>query len=160
MVFILFMTITPLNSQAQPQEDGVLRFNDGTVRMMNWPDAMKSCPKGTHLPTLREWANFAVDHGAHGVFESDLNDPGGNWKDALYTIQNIDSDGDSEWDSFYFFPEGYKPLKKGPLGKLEFWTSSGYPEAAPIYFNSASTFIWSTSNPRFFACAVRCVPNP
>jgi hypothetical protein len=81
---------------------------------------LKACPTGTHLPTMREIAEYCTALGAKGILEiADVN-PGAIPKDYLhYQVTN----SDNSQEEFYFNEKGYQ-RPNGDLGKEFFWTSS------------------------------------
>lgn len=102
---------------------GILISDDNSVRLMNHYDAMKACPKGTHLPTIRQLAKLSQASGAKGVLNRDVLNP--NPPRGYYDIAVSNQTGDRlrERDRFYYSHQGYQ-RPSGDLGNYSFWSSS------------------------------------
>lgn len=97
--------------------------NNGLLLNLEYQEAFNHCAsKGSHMPSTRELAQFAVARGASGIKSiaqlrnlKAANDAGYNLIDAR------NSDGTT--DQFYFNNNGYAPKAKETVGDI-FWSSS------------------------------------
>ncbi len=101
-------------------KDRILRNIHEDVRHMKFTEAKKSCPEGTHVPTVRELAKSTQTYGAMGLREvSETKADEVHQKFKL--VKSINQD--SEPDDFYVDFDGYK----APMGDFSlnwFWSSS------------------------------------
>lgn len=135
--------------------DGLLRSEDGRLLHLSQPEAMKACPEGTRLPTIRELAKISQTRGAKGILEANQDDeiPAGYEK-----ISAINFDGQE--DEFYFSREGYKH-PEGDLGESwMFWSSSVHSSFSYLawYLNGYSSQMAYVSGYKDYG-AVMCVPD-
>jgi hypothetical protein len=80
----------------------------GNVHTMSESEAMRACPKNTHLPTARELAKMAAKRGANGILELNQIKPGEPAPEGYYLVDAVNPDGNE--DRFYFSNHGYKPI--------------------------------------------------
>lgn len=98
----------------------ILRGASGYAKLMFYDEAVKACPKGTHLPTVRELAKEMEAYGAKGILELKQVDPN-KVPFEYYKVSAVNRDG--RRDVFYYNRVDYK----GPIEDLEshwFWSSS------------------------------------
>jgi len=139
-----------------PQFDGIAKGIDGKVLLMSQYEAEKYCAdKGNHLPSAREWAQFASGLGAAGIVELD------QWEDrywgTYYLIPAQNSEGIA--DHFYYAWKGYRS-PQGELGKRYFWSSSLFgeaPELGALDFDGENGSIDNYLGFRSLSAAVCCV---
>lgn len=94
--------------------DGILRDSRGVARAGRYSDATVSCPSGTHIPSVREYARWSQRRGARGVVEIKRDE--GRPPEGYKRIQTAK-------DSFYFSSEGFRGA--GGVGlDSTFWSSS------------------------------------
>lgn len=131
LFFIGIALAGSINAQAVTLDaNGILRNDDGTIRYMNLDEALQSCPRGTHLPTVRELARDAQSRGAKGILETSQVNPN---QVSPFVIKVSAVDPNGRLDEFYYDYRGYqRPM--GDLGNNNFWSSSSV--ARPIQFNS------------------------
>lgn len=114
LIFFFALTISQF-AFGYMDGDGIIRNQDGSLKFMNYHEAMRACPEGMHLPTAREWALYGVKHGAYGIRAGvkmgEIPPSGHSW---IRTTE----------EEFYYNNDGFKH----PLGKNapddEFWSSS------------------------------------
>ena len=74
------------SANAAPKFSVPARLPSGGLALMNEIDANSYCRNmGGHLPTVREWAEYAAANGAQGIRETSL--PNNNWKDPRITAE-------------------------------------------------------------------------
>jgi hypothetical protein len=136
----------------------VLKNADGSVRIMNQYDALRACPVGSHLPTIRELAMESHTLGAGGILEIDPALP--NQAPVGYVkIAALNADGKT--DQFYFSWDGYR-TPDGDLGDGWVWSSSLVTDQSSDAFVSSLHYGGIFSSGRDDAnyyFAVRCFTN-
>jgi hypothetical protein len=99
--------------------DGFVRSDNGNVRLLNQYAALRACPTGTHLPSLRELANECKMRGAQ-IFEKSQIDfdniPSGYQQFRAVGVDGVE-------DFFYLDSSGYQN-PGGELGAHGFWSAS------------------------------------
>lgn len=130
---------------------GILREGCELI-LLRYPDALRACPPGTHLPTARESAiNFV---GPESVVEARTEEAPSGY-DLIETRELVDKQ-----DRFYFSNVGYR----APIGDSErkkFWTASNWVDDTDAYawaFDGVSGRL-SNSTYQSAKLAVRCIPN-
>lgn len=130
MTFIFLFGSSPMVFGDQFDQDGVLLDDWGIPALMPWPQygGDHRCPKGMHLPSIREFAKESESRGAKGILElsqvpSPLQPPAG------YILIKEERHDDTV-DSFYYSNEGY-------MCALSLYSS---PKCSPGYFWSKSSF--------------------
>ena len=108
--------LTALSTQAA---EDVLRYPDGRAMYMNHFEALRACPAGSHLPTLRELAKKAEAWGAIGVWEAGPYVPSGEGYGLMVVVNP-----DGQMDGFSFSSRGYRSQFNDVVG---FWSSSVEP---------------------------------
>lgn len=148
---------------------GILRKDDGSIQIMNQYEAMKACPRGTHLSTVRELAELGRANGAKRIWEPSYEDvPGGYHEYSvinLYVNRSF-SDPEGARDRFYYNPQGYNyPSYIPDLGNIWLWSSSSHFDYNSPYAHQA--YGLSGADGEIFAVyrylrvgAVRCVVGP
>ena len=69
--FIVTLTVCFTASAAAPQFSEIARYADGSIRLMNQPDAESYCKaQDMHLPSARELAQLSQSLGAFGIINS------------------------------------------------------------------------------------------
>lgn len=125
---------------------------DGSLLLMNFSEASAYCKtRGTRLPTVREFADYAYQHGARGTRETAYPNIATTEKNVyLEGLSNFHSGGyvalkkRSETNrfiviNFYYSNEGYIAPQ---VDDFQAWTSSpfpAYPGAQPYYVFSSKT---------------------
>lgn len=179
--FIVVLTLVSQFAIAYIDNHGVLRTNSGEVIMVPTGfHAQEICPANMRIPSAREWAQFAQEHGAKGILE--LNQVSGQIPEGYeqHRVLNANDQGVySTRDRFYFNKSGYKP-PSNVIGQYQFWTSSSAQSLPGMktffsgfhgdmaYHNSApwdgypmshyGPSPYDTRN-RIFGRAVRCIPR-
>jgi len=148
---------TLLLGTASAHAGGVILHNaDGNIRYMNQYEAMKACPVGTHLPTIRELAEESQSRGARGILEVIQVNPD-IVPAGYYKISAINPNGQK--DEFYFNYEGYKD-PTGDLGNNWFWSSSVNPYYSHVAFDLFGGYGYVYDNLRYYSDhAVLCIPG-
>lgn len=145
-------------------EDGILRTDDGKAAYGWYADARKACPRGTHLPTVREFAKWAQSRGAKGVLEVHAVS-GTRAPDTYMKISAVNPNG--KHDEFYFSSEGFRRAPGVGLDSA-FWSSSIMrdeyrPGDGDAYFINGGSAILDHCNPehgvRGFALRILCFRN-
>ncbi len=136
--------------------DGILRKDDGRFSLMNQSDALKSCPPGTHLPTIRELASLSQASGAKGILEVDPSDP----FSTPYRYKRVSAvNANGARDEFNFSSADYvRP--SGDLGHSSFWSSSerlGVSGYSFVLDGASGDVAWTA--PGVIFVAVRCVAD-
>ena len=142
------LSVVPSSLQAAdakgPALEDAVRNADGSIRYMNQDEAIQYCAnKGTHLPTVREYTEWATSQGARGILETKFKDVAytdpavikerdQNGKNGFFVIYRQNPDGKMVVDH-YFNRTGYqKP--SGELGSFWFWTASQFPVDSGLVF--------------------------
>ena len=114
--------------------------SDGSLQRLDFANASDYCNSiGMRVPTAREWAQYAIGHGANGISVSEL--PG--YDPVYYNANQI---------LFYFNTSGYQSEQFGI-----FWTSEPlWGVAMGVSFNSTNAHFWSWTN-LTARLAVRCI---
>jgi hypothetical protein len=117
--------------------EDVARSTNGTILYMSQDEAIRFCAaKGSHLPSLREYAEAAAALGARGIRET-------AYKDAVYSdpavvaererngrdgyvVQYRQSAAGKPVVDFYYGRMGYRAPPREP-GIFWLWTSSQFP---------------------------------
>ena len=108
--FFIVAILIPFSTFASiVDQEGILRDSHGNLLIMTLERAQIACIEhGMHLPSLREWALFAIAKGARGITEEI--DNAGVEKNSLannfYYVDAISPEGIRE--SFFFSPFGYQ----------------------------------------------------
>jgi hypothetical protein len=92
------------------------RDQNGKIIRLKQPEAIAYCPRGTHLATMREVANYAMSLGAKGFVDSTGFDHG---TVRSYYFQ----DDNGHRDNFSYDNAGYRP-PSGDLALESIWTQS------------------------------------
>ena len=164
--FLFLSTLFVFSARADVLDrDGILRNDDGTIRRMSQVKALRACPEGTHLPTIREMAAAGHGLGARGLLEPE-EAKAANYPEGYAKIDSINAN-DNE-DEFYFNYNGYK-TPAGDLGKNWFWTSSrvvsghqDYDESKKAYYVNGKygyALDDSIGESKYYFVAVRCFVN-
>lgn len=153
--FLITITTLALGAASAQAAGEILRDADGSIRYMNQHDAMKACPAGTHLPTIRELAKESQARGAIGILEVNQGNSDGV-PTGYYKISAINPNGQK--DEFYFNCEGYK-RPNGDLGNNWFWSSSLHSNYSDFGYllNGGSGFVGYGDSPDNNNPAVLCV---
>jgi hypothetical protein len=105
----------------QLDKNGILRSDDGHILFRTQTEAMKSCPSGTHLPTLKELVHATM---TFGVDVLDLTEaPTGDTNPPLGYILGGGRNPDGTKDYFYYSVIHYQ-RPTGDLGFYWFWSAS------------------------------------
>ena len=99
--------------------DGFVRSDNGNIQCLSQFAALKACPIGTHLPSLRELANECKMRGAQ-IFEKSQIDFD-NIPSGYQYFRAVGIDGFE--DFFYLDSSGYQS-PGGELGAHGFWSAS------------------------------------
>lgn len=124
--FILLFLLTS-NSYAAPQIIEAPKNPDGSIVWMNYEQAEQYCASlGGRLPTIRELAGLAEEHGAWGIWRAFGQYP----NDLSYLAFRAINKG-GEFDYFYYSSNGFPYYPKDLDGY--FWSQSvkdedGYPK--------------------------------
>ena len=134
----------------------VLADNRGEAPLMVFSEAKKACPRGTHLPSIREMTKDAQANGARGILEA--------WQvkeapEGYVEINAMKSNG--KIDHFFFNPSGYRYRdSEEEIGMHYFWTTSPSVEDRNNQYvlGILGHWIFETLN-NGEGAAVRCFPN-
>lgn len=135
-----------------PQILPPLRDREGNLIKLNYGGAIRACPKGTHLPSIREYARLTQSLGAMGVLEVSQVDV--NHIPAKYELQSWKV-SEKKRDAFYYNHNGYPVDNK--LVDVWYWTSSEEADSDLIYvmYDDGGFFYYDRSE----EFAVRCAVN-
>lgn len=158
--FLVIFTVLFASGTSQAWADkldsnGVLRKADGSIRYLTQPKAMKACPSGTHLPTIRELAEEAHANGSKEILELNQVNPQ-QVPDDYEKISAINSDGTQ--GEFYYNNDDLDGYEVEWLGSNWFWSSSIH--SHPM-FSDVDFYIYITAGELLtqfsdFSHAVRC----
>ena len=102
---------------------GIIHNSDGSLAQLYLNEAFTACPSGTHLPTPREFATYAVTQGADGIVET----PSTSSMQDMTNFKKIRSKTeDGKEDNFLYSWHGYalkEPLQDNVMSN-NFWTNS------------------------------------
>ncbi len=98
-VFLAILCAIGIAHADSLDQSGVVRNDDGTVHYMNHLEAMKACPAGTHIPTVREFTEEAHSRGRNEVLEVGQVDPNAV-PDDYFKFSVVDPNGKN--DEFYY----------------------------------------------------------
>jgi hypothetical protein len=127
---------------------GYLVDNSGNLLYLTQFEARFSCPKGTHLPTVREVAVERMKRGARGIYKGNPGDV------PPYPYQLVLANNpDRERDTFYYDSTGFKCSKDCS----NFWTAS-YASDYSAYFTDSEGNIKGFGD-RGKPMPVRCFPG-
>ena len=139
--------------------DGVLKNASGQLVLMDFYEARKACPQGTHIPSAHEAATLLQGYGARGI--DDLAPPECGFFDHASRVSTLRSSGVS--DTFCFYTNGFIP-PTSDFARGIFWTSSyatGFDRPYTYaFYGSSSGFEPFYSGPRGSTeLHVLCVAN-
>lgn len=153
LMLIASILVTSVGGRADTiGQDGILRNDDGRILHMNHRWAMKACPQGTHLPTIRELTELSQASGAKGILEKSQVDPL-RIPMGYRKVSAVNPDG--KWDEFFFNEDGYEPSSE-EIGNNWFWSSS-----SAVYGFSYCYALRDNGDPywvrHYSSNAVRCI---
>ena len=134
-----------------------LRNSDGSLLFVRQYEAMKACPQGMHLPTIRELAKISVKTGAE-IFEMDYHEMDPDSKVPTQYFDKVSAvNPNGKKDDFYLIFFDYKFPKQGHIDECT-WSSSLTQGSSEIAYclNGARVGTDDTSDTLH---AVICVPN-
>lgn len=121
----------------------------GPLALVTWEQALKVCPAGTHLPTVRELAKYGQSRGARGIIEIDQCKKLPNFP-PNYSIERYLATGQYNGpDEFCYDSSGYTapniPADQNDLGYLPtYWTSTpGWMNDTIFIFFQQTGSIWA-----------------
>lgn len=137
--------------------DGILRDQNGKIKFLTFRQAQTACPKGTHLPSPREYAEELMKWGARGIKEWPVKTyyPSDFYQGYVFYNKR------SGEDQFYFSRIGYR-RPDGDLGKHEFWTSHYYSGSWARKYGTMLDAYFGRFHPSSVSgvlTAVRCFPS-
>jgi hypothetical protein len=135
--------------------DGILRDDQGAVRLVKHSEALTACPQGTHLPTIRELTSLAKAQGSKIL---ELAEVQGEPPFGYHLVEATNPDG--KIDRFYYNSYGYRRPDGEALRRNGFWSTSL--SMNPIYafeFSGDIGYPYSVHRGQF-DFAVRCLAGP
>ena len=159
LIFLVMFCLVEVSNADIIDQYGVVRNSDDTIHYMNFYEATKACPPGTHMPTVREFTTEAHALGRNAVLEMTQVDPNAI-PDNYFKFSVVDPDGKK--DEFYYnSAEGtYARPQDLSLWNLVAWSSS----VAAI--GTTEGYSFNYANGSFFGVsleynneAVRCVSS-
>jgi hypothetical protein len=147
LCFAALLSLAPIVHAADaagPLLGDAVRNADGSIRYMNQEEGIAYCASiGQHLPTVREYTQWATAQGAKGILETQfkgiaytdpavLKERDQNGKNGFFVIYRQNPDGKMVVDH-YFNRTGYRK-PDGELGMFWYWTASQFPVNSGLVF--------------------------